>query len=164
MHLNFFFSCHRKAATVLEQFVFISLRLCAWPKTTVPPLLCLLDCFLFELHSVLSDATTPMCVGPYLRNHPPSVLSPRLPYPVNSWAHNCTSHVVSPSGIFRSVNVLAMQSSWGEEIKKLNKRVELKHTSLTLTKTQCYSLGLFWRALHPKNRFLFILRGKTENH
>lgn len=131
----------------------------------VPPLLCLLDCFLLELCSTLSNATSPMCVGSYLRNHPPSVLSPaqpRLPYPVNSQAHNCTSHVVSPPGIFRSVNVLAIQGSWGEEIKKLNKRVELKHRSLNLTKTLCYSLGLFWKAL-PKNRILFILRRKTEN-
>lgn len=51
-----------------------------------------------------------------------------------------------------------MQGSWGEEIKKLNKQVELKHTSLNL----CYSLGLFWRA-RAKNRILFILRRKTEN-
>lgn len=60
------------------------------------------------------------------------------------------------------MNVLAIQGSWGEEIKKLNKRVELKHTSLNLTKSLCYSLGLFWSAL-PKNRIPFILRRKTEN-
>ena len=122
-------------------------------------------CLSCTVHSTLSDATTPMCVGPYLRNHPPSVLSPaypRLPYPVNSQSHNCTSHVVCPSGIFRSVNVLAMQRTWGEEIKKLNKRVELKHTSLNLTKTLCYSLGLFWTAQPPQNRFLFIFRGKKQ--
>lgn len=76
--------------------------------------------------------------------------------------HNCTSHVVCPSCIFRPVNVLAIERSRGEEIKKLNKRVKLKHTPLNLTKTLCYSLGLFWSTL-PQNRILFILRRKTEN-
>lgn len=50
------------------------------------------------------------------------------------------------------MNVLAIQRSWGKEIKKLNKRVELKHTSLNLTKT----LGLFWRALPEKQDSVYF--------
>lgn len=60
------------------------------------------------------------------------------------------------------MNVLAIQRSWGEEIKKLNKRVELKHTSLNLTKA-CFTHWAYFGELYPKNRILFILKGKTEN-
>lgn len=40
----------------------------------VPPLHCLLDCFLFELHSMLSDATSSMCVRA-LPQKPPTIHS-----------------------------------------------------------------------------------------
>lgn len=62
------------------------------------------------------------------------------------------------------MNVLAIRRGWGEEIKKLNKRVELKHTSLNLTKTRHYSLGLFWRALRKRKKESYLFEGgKTEN-
>lgn len=130
------------------------------PKTSLPSLF-------IGLVSVWVVLHTKRCHQPNvcraLRNHPPSVLSlaePRLPFPVSSQAHNCTSHVVSASSIFRSVNVLAIRRSWVEEIKDLNKRVELKHTSLTQQKL-CITDPVYFE-LYPKNRILFIFRGQNK--
>lgn len=109
-------------------------------------LLCSLHCVLFELRSV--------CRSPQTTHRPFSARRG------NSRAHNCTSRVVSPSGIFRSVNVLAIPRSWGEEIKKLNKRVGLKHTSLNLTKTLRYSLIVESNA--PKQNSIYSEEGNRK--
>lgn len=122
---------------------------CVWPQTAVPP--------------PLNVATSPVCVRLYLRNHPLSILSaawPRLPCPLSLQAHNCTLHGVSPRGIFGSVNVLAIRGSW-EKIKKLNKQVGLKHTSLNLTKRRVSHPAYFGgRCATTETRF--NLRGKSR--
>lgn len=120
---------------------------------------------LFSVWAALRAKSCHQPHAPYLRNHPLSVLhpaQPRPPYPVSSQAHNCTSHVVSPFWYFWIGGCSRRTAKLGK-IKKLNKQVALKHTSLSLTKTLRYSLSLFWRALRNNTTFFFFFYFEEKN-